>query len=147
MRDDRIYELRQAILEAHVYYTPGIPLTLDDLMRFYRLPFLRVTRDQVAEEWGNLLINGYVESMPDSNGAYRRITATGLNQINREVKLDVYLWGRQALMILAVTFTIFMLFTTSVGGRPAFAPGGHRGPQPAVCSGGPRGGASCARSR
>jgi len=147
MREERTYELRRAILEAHVYYTPKIPLSLDDVMRFYRLPCLRVTREQVEEEWNSLAVNGYLEDVPDSNGEYKRITASGLNQFNREVKLDVYIWGRQALTVLVVAFTIFLLFTTSVGGRPAFAPGGPWDPQQAVCSGGPEGGASCVRSR
>jgi len=143
MREERVYELRRAILEAHSYYAP-VPLSLDDLLRYHRLAFLRPDRELVAVEWNNLAVNGYVEDIPDSNGAYRRITATGLNQVNREVKLDLYIWGRQALTMLVVVLTLFLLATTSLG--RAVSPGGQC-QATAACSGGQPGGAPCVRFR
>ena len=93
MRDQRVYQIRQAILRSCKDCHP-MPLTVEQLPEQPAMAFVpRVTRAELSAEWDGLAANGYLSVIPDSDGEYRVINAKGLNQINHEGGKDKFIFG------------------------------------------------------
>ncbi len=96
MRDDRIYQLRRAILTALKDSNPA-PRSLAEILCHPEFGMLHASAGEAAGELEALAVKGYVRNVAGSNGEYKAITGPGLDQINQEVDRDTFVWGKYGL--------------------------------------------------
>ncbi len=96
MQTQRTYTLRQAVLKAAKDFCPA-PFVVADLEYEPSLTRHQATREELLEVWRDLLGYGYLELVPEANGALAKISPAGLAQINGDAKRDPAIFGRYAL--------------------------------------------------
>jgi len=95
MHNQRTYQLRQNILRTAADAYPG-PFGMDDLGASQPVRNLRAERSEIVSELNTLARAGFLEPIPESNGDWLKISASGLDQINQETALDHRIWGKDA---------------------------------------------------
>ena len=96
MQTQRTHTIRQAVLKTARDFAPA-PFALDDLEADPAISRHQATRDELHAARCELIVYGYLATVPESNGALATITANGLAQINGDAKRDFAIWGRYAL--------------------------------------------------
>jgi len=96
MRSDRTYIIRQGVLAVARDFAPA-PLGLDDLAAAPSLARHHATREELHAAFCELVVYGYLATIPESNGDLAVITANGLAQINGDARRSVTIFGRYAL--------------------------------------------------
>lgn len=96
MREDRIYQIRRALLTAFKDCHPA-PCGVDDVLCHPGCGLLHIDKPEALEELRCLELKGYLRAVEGTNGAYHAITGKGLDQINQEVDRDLYIWGKYGL--------------------------------------------------
>ena len=95
MRENRVYSLRRTLLTAAADYHPAA-VSFEDVMTHPDFILLRPLREEALIEWDFLRAHGWIMDIPCSGGAYQKISASGLCQINREGDLSPLIWGKHA---------------------------------------------------
>ena len=95
MREAKVYQVRRTLLTAAADYYPAA-VSFDDVMGHPDFVILRILRDDAIKEWDFLRANGWIVDITGSGGAFQKISASGLCQINREGDLSPLLWGKHA---------------------------------------------------
>ena len=95
--DNRKYQIRQAILEGlNKIYPAG--RNLDGLERFGIVAQISANRAEIFAETRNLEKIGYISNITGSGRApYWKINSGGVLQITKEMALDEFVWGEEAL--------------------------------------------------
>ena len=96
MRNDRIYQIRQIILQATAESDPA-PMSLDIIVNHPALGVIQPTRAEINTEITALRKHGYLKACEGSNLEYFAITAAGTDQINQETDRDQFIWGKWGL--------------------------------------------------
>ena len=96
MREDRIYQIRRALLTAFKDCHPA-PCNAGDILCHPGCSMLNIGKPEALEEIHGLTLKGYLRAVEGTNGEYHAITGKGLEQINQEVDRDLYIWGKYGL--------------------------------------------------
>lgn len=97
MEDEQVYPVRRAILREMKSYE-GAPVTAAQLAESTLHPALkRAGSAAVAEQWTELRLYGYIESIEGFGGLYCRITEKGLRQLSVEFAQDPFIHGPGAI--------------------------------------------------
>ena len=95
--ETRKYQIRQAILEALNKIYPG-GRNLDGLERGCAVAQIGANRFEIFTEARNLEKLGYISNVTGvGRDPYWKITAAGVKQITKEMALDEFVWGEEAL--------------------------------------------------
>ena len=95
--DNRKYQIRQAILEGlNNIYPAG--RNLDGLKRFSFVAQISASREELLQEARNLEKIGYITNITGvGRDPYWKITSAGVKQITKEMALDEFVFGEEAL--------------------------------------------------
>lgn len=96
MRDPRTYQIRRAILTALKDSHPA-PASLEEISYHPGIGMLHASTDELLKELEALTLKEFVRNVEGTNGEYRAITASGLDQINQETDRDPFVWGKYGL--------------------------------------------------
>ena len=95
--DTRKYQIRQAILEALDKIYPG-GRNLDGLERGCNVAQISASRAELLGNARDLEKVGYITNVTGSGREpYWKITSAGTKQINKDMALDEFVWGEEAL--------------------------------------------------
>lgn len=90
--DKRALTVRRVILETLKYYKSA-PARPEDILNCHFAQAEAVQVQEVVDQANSLVTLGYAENLRPGRGILVRITAAGLNQIERNAKLDEAIWG------------------------------------------------------
>jgi hypothetical protein len=94
------YLYRRVLLEAVREYDPA-PVTVEDVAGVgavrTRLDRAHTSEADLAAELANLERHGYLEDLRPGRVPLYRVTAKATDQLDRETRLDEFLWGEVAL--------------------------------------------------
>ena len=93
-----VYSIRKAILaDMKRARAKHAPMTVDDLRTVSCESAIELSEPaEVAAQWTELELNGYLEPFPGFGGKYLIITEKGLNQLSIEFPQDVFIHGPRA---------------------------------------------------
>jgi len=97
MEEKRTYQIRQEILNGlNVIYPAGRDVA--GLARFSLVAQLDCSRDELLREARNLEKTGYIANITGvGRNPYWKITSAGVKQITKDMALDEFVWGEEAL--------------------------------------------------
>lgn len=94
MAADEKYTVRQVILDAlREIGVRGRPGSLRDIEQHPFAASIGVQLAELRDEVPGLIAHGYVENKTPGRGYLLKLTAKGLDQIQREADPDEYVWG------------------------------------------------------
>jgi len=97
MEEKRIYQIRQEIMNGLNGIFPG-GRDVAGLKRFSLVAQIDCTREELLQEARNLEKVGYIANMTGvGRNPYWKITGAGVRQITKEMALDEFVWGEEAL--------------------------------------------------
>lgn len=93
-----VYSLRKAILtDMKRARAKHSPMSVADLIAISCESAIELAEpDEVAAQWDELTLAGYLEPIPGFGGKYLQIAEKGLRQLSIEFPQDAFIYGKKA---------------------------------------------------